>query len=81
MLFRSVKAIKAAVYLEEIKRHDKKPTESQLAATIDSMDIVNGEQTRLDEAEVRRDELERMFNVFSAAHVYYRNIAKGGFGT
>ncbi len=74
-----VKAVKAAVYMEELKKHDKKPTESQLTATIDSHDVVNGEQIRFDEAEVKRDELERLFNVFGNAHIYFRGVAKGNF--
>lgn len=75
-----VKAIRAAIYLDIVQKSEKKPTESQIAATIDTDTIVSGEQSAFDEAEVTRDELERYYNIFIQAHVHFRTIAKGTFG-
>lgn len=74
-----VKAIRAAIYMEAATKGDKKPTEAALAATVDMNEIVQGEQKAFDEAEVNRDELERYYNIFQQAHVYYRQISKGKF--
>jgi hypothetical protein len=75
-----VKAIRAAVYLNAIKSTDRKPTEAALSSMIDSDDIVTTEQQALDEAEVERDELKRIYDVFGNAHIHFRGIAKGSFG-
>lgn len=74
-----VKAIRSAVYLETIKSSEKKPTEAQIAAIIDSDSIVVSEQNGLDTAEASRDELERYYDIFNNAHIYYRGISKGRF--
>ncbi len=74
-----VKAIRAAIYLDTIQKNEKKPTEAGIAALIDTNELVAGEQKDFDEAEVKRDELERYYNIFQQAHVYYRNVAKGNF--
>lgn len=75
-----VKAVKAAVYLAEIQKVDKKPSDVLLSALVDSSDLVTGEQNRLDTAEADRDELERLYNVFIQAHVHFRQMSKGNFG-
>ncbi len=74
-----VKSIRAAIYLDCASKGEKKPTEAALAAMVDANDLVLGEQKAFDTAEVRRNELERIYNVFANAHVYYRGIAKGSF--
>lgn len=73
------KAIRAAVRLEEVRKSDKKPTESTLDAIIDSNDMVSGEEARMYEAEETRDELNRYYDIFKEAHIYYRGISKGRF--
>lgn len=75
-----VKAIRAAVYLDAATKGDKKPTEAALSAIIDSDKLVIGEQRSFDEAEVERDNLERYYDVFGQAHVYFRQLAKGNLG-
>lgn len=75
-----LKAIRAAVLLQEVQSHDKKPADSMLAAIVDSNSIVETEQRGLDEAEVRRDALERNYDIFNNAHIYFRGVAKGNFG-
>jgi hypothetical protein len=72
-----VKAIKAAILLAEIQKHEKKPSDSILTATVDSSDIVTGEESRQYEAEEDADELRRLYDVFGNAHIYFRSVAKG----
>lgn len=74
-----VKAIRAAVYTDACSKADKKPTEGALEHLLNLSDLVQGEQTEFDRAEVRRDELERYYNIFKDAHVYFRQMSKGRF--
>lgn len=74
-----VKAVKAAIYLDTVQKADKKPTEAQISATIDTDTLVSTEQQALDSAEVLKGELERYYDIFNQAHVYYRQISKGTF--
>lgn len=74
-----VKAIKAAVYLKEATKGDKKPSDVLLGALVDSNDAVRQEQDAFDEAEVKRDNLHNYYNIFKESHVYARGIAKGRF--
>jgi hypothetical protein len=76
---RGLKAVRAAVRTEEIKKYDKKPTESALEDALALNEMVTGEESAFDEAEVNTEELERLYDVFHEAHVYYRGIAKGKF--
>jgi hypothetical protein len=48
----ALKAVKAAVYMNEATKTDKKPTESMLAALIDKNEIVQSEQESFDKVEV-----------------------------
>lgn len=74
-----LKAVRAAIYSDSISKSDKKPTEAALDHMINSHEIVCNEQNALDTAESNRDELERYYNIFREAHVYYRGVAKGRF--
>lgn len=74
-----VKAVKGAIYLDIVQKAEKKPTEAQITATIDTDKIVSDEQSALDQAEVQRDELERYYNIFREAHVFYRGVSRGKF--
>lgn len=74
-----VKAIRAAIYLSEVQKADKKPSDVMLEALINSNEIVAGEQQVYDESEVARDELQNVLKVCHEAHVYFRGIAKGRF--
>ena len=76
-----VKSIKAAVYLEEASKGDKKPSDVYLQAKVDSSSIVTSEHKSLDEAEVSRDLLQNYFNIFKESHIHFRSIAKGSFGS
>ncbi len=74
------KALRAALYLNIVGQAEKKPTEAQIAATIDTDKMVEDAQTELDAAEVEREDLRRYYDIFQNAHVYMRGIAKGSFG-
>jgi hypothetical protein len=74
-----LKSIKAAIYMDAATKGEKKPTEAALAAIVDMNDIVQGEQKAFDEADVNKAELERYYDIFREAHIYYRGIAKGKF--
>lgn len=75
-----VKAIRAAIYLDTISKSEKKPTEAQIAALIDTQAEVCTEQDGYDRAEVSKAELERYYDIFVNSHIFYRGIAKGSFG-
>lgn len=74
-----LKAVKAAVYMQEATKTDKKPSDSFLQAKVDMDEIVTGEQKVFDEAEVLRDSLSNYMNIFKDAHIHFRSIAKGAF--
>lgn len=73
------KAVRSTAYLEIVSAADKKPTEAQISAFIETDKAVAGQQDLLDKAEVALAELERYYDIFTQAHVYYRNLAKGRF--
>ncbi len=75
-----VKALRAAIYLDIVQKAEKKPTESQIDATITSDRLVVDEQQKLDSAEVSLDQLERYYDIFQNAHIFFRGVAKGSFG-
>lgn len=72
-----VKAVRAAIYLKEATKDSKKPSDVLLGALIDSDTIVQGEQEEYDKAEVDSDELERLYNVFREAHIFFRSVSRG----
>ncbi len=74
-----VKAVRAAVYMQEATKDPKKPSDTLLLAVVDMNDLVLGEQTRYDEADSNRASLENYYNIFREAHIYYRNVSKGKF--
>src|SRR5207237_4885408 len=76
---RGLKAIKSAVRMEEVKRHDKKPTESALQDVIDTSELVMGEEAAFDDSEVDFEELRRQYDIANESHLYFRSIAKGRF--
>ena len=74
-----LKAVKAAIYMAEATKTDKKPSDTMLGAMVDRSPLVQTSQSELDTAECSREELERYFSIFKEAHVYFRGIAKGKF--
>lgn len=75
----AVKAIKAGVYMNTVNGADKKPTEAMITSIIDSDESVIDEQRKLDTFENERDGLNRYYDIFREAHIYFRGIAKGRF--
>lgn len=74
-----LKAVKAAVYLENATKGEKKPSDVLLQAVVDTDGAVSGEQEDFDRAEASKDNLERLYGICREAHVYFRGIAKGSF--
>lgn len=72
-----VKSVRAAVYLAEVQKNEKKPSDTLLTAIVDTTDIVNTEEEALFKAETSSDELQRYYDIFGQAHVYYRQVSKG----
>lgn len=74
-----VKAVKAKAYLDIVTSQERKPTETHIQSLIDTNGVVSEAQDNLDIAEVDKAELERYYDIFQNAHVYYRNVSKGKF--
>ncbi len=74
-----LKAVKAAAYLAESRKAEKKPTEAMLEALVNTDKTVLASQTALDNAEVHRDMLQNYLNVFREGHIYFRKIGGGTF--
>lgn len=72
-----VKAIRAAVYLDICSKADKKPTETAIESIINTTSEVSQEQEAFDKAEVESQDLERYYNIFQQAHVYFRQMSRG----
>jgi hypothetical protein len=75
-----VKSLRAAAYLDECSKVEKKPSDVLLGAIVDSSPTVLEEQGAFDEAETARDELERLYSIYQNAHIHFRTIAKGSMG-
>lgn len=74
-----VKSIRAAIYKNILSKNDKKPTEAAIQAEIDTDTLVTSEQESFDKAEVDKNSLERYYDIFVNAHIFYRGVAKGKF--
>jgi hypothetical protein len=73
-----LKAVKATVYMA-CNKAETKLTEAGKAAVIDTDEDVIGLQDALDLAEVDKAELERYYDIFLNAHIFYRGVSKGRF--
>lgn len=71
--------MRAAIYTDICSKADKKPTETAIECAINLEQVVQTEQNGLDSAEVDRDALERYYNIFREAHIFYRGVSKGRF--
>lgn len=74
-----VKAIRAAVYLNEARATDKKPSDTLLEQVVNSSKEVRDAQNSMDTAEVESNRLDSLLQVCREAHVYFRGISKGRF--
>lgn len=75
-----LKAVRATIYMGICAGSDKKPTEAMIESMINTTSEVNVEQIAYDTAEVEAEELERYYDIFSNAHIFFRGAAKGAFG-
>lgn len=75
----ALKTEKAIVYLGEVKKNERKPSDVLLEHTIQLDEGVAGAQRSFDQAEVDRDNLQDYYSTFHEAHLYFRGIAKGRF--
>lgn len=73
------KAARAAIYMDEVTKGEKKPTEAYIQSAIDLNPIVQTQMEALDKAEVERDRLQNYYNIFREAHIFFRGMAKGRF--
>ena len=73
------KALKASVYLAEVEKVDKKPSDTMLEALVLRTREVQEQVTAEIHAEVDKDQLINYFQIFKEAHIYFRGIAKGRF--
>lgn len=74
-----VKAIRAAVYMKEATRGDKKPSDAFLQNLVETDETVGQIQDSFDTADVHREYLENYLSIFKDAHLYYRNLMRGRF--
>lgn len=74
-----LEGLRSAFYLAEVKKYDKKPTESFIEATINSTDEIVAAERALAKAEVECTRLRSYAGVFREAHQYFRSIMKAGF--
>lgn len=74
-----VKAVRAAAYMAEIAKHEKKPAEGLLEHTVNLSEEVAGEEQVYAEAEANLDRLASYLDIMKDAHLYFRQISKGTF--
>ena len=74
-----LKTLKAAVYLKEATKTEKKPSDVMLEAMINQDKLVISAQDELDAAEVLRNELQSQYDICREAHIFFRGISKGRF--
>lgn len=74
-----LKRVKAAVYTEAVSSAEKKPTEAQLAAIVDTSEIVETAQMDFDTAEVEAELFKSYLSVMREAHIFCRGISRGNY--
>lgn len=74
------KAIRAAVYLNTVSSSDKKPTEAQISAIIETDEQVATQQNLSDAAEVELGEIQRFYDIFTRAQLLFKKRSEGSFG-
>lgn len=70
------KTIRAKVYLDIVQSSDKKPTETMLDSIITTNALVAAAQDSHEQADVDTEALQRYFDIFRDAHIYYRTLSK-----
>lgn len=73
------KAVRAAVYMEELAKHEKKPAEAYMEHAVNLSEVVAAEETAFAEAEAELQCLDAYLRIFADAHIYFRAVMKGTF--
>lgn len=76
---KGLKAICSTVRLEEIQKHEKKPTEGALDDAVNLHKDAQHNQDLYDDSEVTLNEMDYKFDIAKEAHIYFRGVAKGRF--
>lgn len=74
-----LKAIRASVYLNKAFQDGKKLSDMMLEQMVNTDSLAQGEQDGFDRAEAERNDLERYFNIFQNAHVFFRGVSRARF--
>lgn len=74
-----VKSVKAAVYMDEISKHEKKPAEAYLENAVNLNELVCKEQDSYERSDAEKNALSTYLGIFKDAHIYFRTVAKGNF--
>lgn len=72
-----LKALKAAVYLKEATKTDRKPSDVMLEALINQDKLVTSAQDEMDVAEVTKNDLQNQYDICHEAHVFFRGVSRG----
>jgi hypothetical protein len=74
-----VKEERGKLLYKEATTPEKKPSDTLLNALVDSNIDILACQMAYDKDEETANELERLYNIFREAHIFYRGVAKGKF--
>jgi hypothetical protein len=74
-----MKTMKAKVYMEEIGKHDKKPSEGFLDQAVALDQTVAAATDMYEQADAYKEELTLYFGIFKDAHIFFRGISKGNY--
>lgn len=74
-----LKSLRSAIYMDVCAKAEKKPTEAGIDALINTDTLAMDAQKSFDNAESDKEGLERYYNIFREAHIFFRGIAKGRF--
>lgn len=74
-----VKTMSSKVYLDEVAKHEKKPSDTLLDNIVATNAEVNTNQDLFDRAQVHLEALKRLFEMLRDAHIFCRGIAKGSY--
>lgn len=74
-----LKSLRSAIYMDVCAKAEKKPTEAGIDALINTDTLAMDAQKSFDNAESDKEGLERYYNIFREAHIFFRGISKGRF--
>jgi hypothetical protein len=74
-----IKTVRGTIYLDEVSKAEKKPSDVLLEQVLNINELVISAQHDYDEAEVNKAELERWYDITREAHIYFRALSKGRF--